>query len=265
MSDNEFRGESENPPSVDTPLPSKRRRRKGNSGAQDDPQSVETTFKRADSRPDQTQPAPEPTPSQDAAALDDELASALAPDDEDADLSEAELGPPHYTTIPRKTSPPRMIPIRIFPKTVGATTVYMLSVVREAQDDGDQDTYLLAQTVRAHLAGHPAFQKRIRRFQIRLGVTALGKPFFLEINLDDQGVCGQSRRDLAARAESEWLMVSSDRNAGYVYYEADHFADPVVPQQGYTELYRLAYRSCLISSFDHPIIVRGALRKTTKK
>ena len=39
-------------------------------------------------------------------------------------------------------------PIRIFPKSVGVTTVYMLSLKREAQDDGDLDTYPVSQPVR---------------------------------------------------------------------------------------------------------------------
>lgn len=225
---------------------------------------VGTTLDRAESLPHETQPAPEPTLSQDAVALDDLLATAIAPDDEDVDLSEAELGPPRYTTVPRRTSPPRMIPIRVFSKTVGSVTVYMLSVAREAQDDGDQDTYLLGQSVRIQLAGHPAFQKHIRRYQIRLGVTSLGRPFFLEVNLDDQGVWGQSRRDLVARAETEWVMVSSDRSTGYVYYPADHFDDPTLPEQGFAELYQLTYRSSLIGSLDHPIIKRGALRKNIR-
>jgi hypothetical protein len=253
MADDELRNESGNPPM------------NGEGGPAVPSPAPETTFDRAESLPDQTQPAPEPTPSQAAVDLDDALASAIAPDDEDVDLSEAELGPPRYTTVPRKISPPRMIPIRIFPKAAGSMTVFMLSVAREAQDDGDQDTYPLGQSVRVQLAGHPAFQKHIRRYQIRLGVTSLGRPFFLEVNLDDQGIWGQSRRDLVARAETEWVMVSSDRSTGYVYYPADHFDDPVMPEQGFAELCQLTYKPCLIGSLDHPIIKRGALRKTAKK
>ena len=100
----------------------------------------ETTFERAESLPDEAQAAPEPPPLQEAADLDELLSSAIAPDDEDVDLAEAELGPPSYVTVLRRTSPPQMIPIRIFPKSVGVATVYMLSLKREAQDDGDLDT-----------------------------------------------------------------------------------------------------------------------------
>ena len=159
------------------------RRGKGNGAG------VETTLDRAESLPDEAQPAPAPTPSQEAIALDDELASAIAPDDEDVDLSEAALGPPRYTSLSRRTSPPRVIPIRFFPKTVGATTIYMLSVPVKLRTTATRTPYLLAQAVRFQLAeGHPTFQKHIRRFQIRLGATSLGKPFFLEVNLDDQGI-----------------------------------------------------------------------------
>ena len=225
----------------------------------------ETTFERVESLPDEARAAPELPPLQEAADLDDLLASAIAPDDEDVDLDTAELGPPRYVTVMRRTSPPQMIPIRIFPKSFGVMTVYMLQVKREAQDDGDLDTYLLSQTVRLGLAGHPAFQKQIRRFQIRLGVTSLGKHFFLEVNLDDPGIYGQSRRDLTVVAESEWIIVSSDRQAGYLYYPADHFDDPVTPEQGFEELYKLAYKPCMITALDHPIIRRGQLRKAAKK
>ena len=168
------------------------------------PPKTETTFERADSLPDETLAAPEPTPSQEADDFDALLESALAPDDEDVDL-EAEMGPPRFITVSRKTAPPRMIPIRIFPKTAETKTVYMLCVSREAQGDDDQDTYLLSQPVRQLLVGNPAFQRRVRRFQIRLGMTSLGRPFFLEVNLDDPGIWGQSRRDLVARAEAEWI------------------------------------------------------------
>jgi hypothetical protein len=221
----------------------------------------ETTFERAESLPDETLAAPEPPPLGDADDLDDLLASAIAPDDEDVDLAEAELGQPDYSVLARRTSPPQMIPIRVFPKSVGATTVYLLTVKREAQAEGDLDTYLLSQPVREKLAGHPVFQKAIRRFQIRLGVTSLGTPFFFEINLDDHGIWGQSRRDLVAIAETRWVTVTSDRQAGYRHWDSDHFEDPVELKQSFEELYKLTYRACLITTLDHPVIKRGMLRK----
>jgi hypothetical protein len=222
------------------------------------------TFERAESLPDETLAPPDLPTVQDAADLDDLLSSAIAPDDEDVDLAEMELGPPHYAILPRRTSPPQMVPFRIFPKSVGATTVYMLSLKREAQDDGDLDTYLVSQPVRVGLVGHPVLQKHIRRFQIRLGVTSLGKPFFLEVNLDDHGVYGQSRRDLVVTAETRWVIVSSDRQAGYLYHDADHFDDPLAPEQSFEELYRLTYKTCLIASLEHPVIKRSRLRKASK-
>ena len=181
------------------------------------------TFERAESLPNETQASPELPQPQEADDLDDLLASAIAPDDEDVDLDLAELGPPRYAILPRRTTPPQMIPFRIFSKSAGATTVYMLQLKREAQDDGDLDTYLVSQPVRVGLIGHPVFQKHIRRFQIRLGVTSLGKPFFLEVNLDDPGVYGQSRRDLVGVAETKWVTVSSDRQAGYLYHDFRSF------------------------------------------
>jgi hypothetical protein len=224
----------------------------------------ETTFERAESLPDETQAAPEPSLLQEADDLDDLLSGAIAPDDEDVDLAEMELGQADYSTIARRTSPPQMIPIRIFPKSVGTTTVYLLTVKREAQGEGDLDTYMIAKPVRERLAGHPVFQKAIRRFQIRLGVTSLGVPFFLEINLDDHGIWGQSRRDLVAIAETKWLTVTSDRQAGYRHWDSDHFEDPVQPKQSFEELYKLTYKPCLITTLDHPVIKRGMLRKAAK-
>ncbi len=224
----------------------------------------ETTFERAESLPDETQAAPEPPPLGEADDLDDLLASAIAPDDEDVDLAEAELGQPDYSILTRRTSPPQMIPLRVFPKSAGSTTVYLLVVKREAQAEGDLDTYLLSQPVREKLAGHPVFQKAIRRFQIRLGVTSLGTPFFFEINLDDHGVWGQSRRDLVAIAETRWVTVTSDRQAGYRHWDSDHFEDPVALKQSFEELYKLTYKPCLITTLDHPVIKRGMLRKASK-
>jgi hypothetical protein len=157
-----------------------------------------------------------------------------------------------------------MIPLRVFPKSAGSTTVYLLVVKREAQAEGDLDTYLLSQPVREKLAGHPVFQKAIRRFQIRLGVTSLGTPFFFEINLDDHGVWGQSRRDLVAIAETRWVTVTSDRQAGYRHWDSDHFEDPVALKQSFEELYKLTYKPCLITTLDHPGIKRGMLRKASK-
>jgi hypothetical protein len=154
-----------------------------------------------------------------------------------------------------------MIPIRIFPKSVGSMTIYMLQVNRDAQSDGDQDTYPLSKSVRVSLTRHPVFQKQIRRFQIRLGVTSLRKPFFLEVNLDDSGIWGQTRRDLVTMAETQWTLVSSDRSGGYISHPSDHEGDPVLPEQSFTELYQLTYKSPLISALSHPVIKRGALRR----
>jgi hypothetical protein len=229
----------------------------------------DTTLDRAESLPEEALPAPDPTPSQEALSLDDELASAVAPEDEDVELSEEDLGPPQYTSIPRRTSPPRMVPIRIFPKSAGSMTIYMLAVNRDAQSDGDQDTYPLAQSIRVKLIGHPVFQKGIRRFQIRLGVTSLGRPFFLEVNLDDQGIWGQTRRDLAAIAENQWILVSSDRSTGYSHHPSDHEGDPVQPAQSFTELYLLTYKPIILNSLAHPVIKRGyakpRLRPTSRE
>jgi hypothetical protein len=230
------------------------------------PPSVEpeTTFDRAESLPGETMAASESPPLQEADDLDELLCSAIAPDDEDVAVAEMELGQPDYSILPRRTSPPGMIPIRIFPKSVGAMTVYLLAVKREAQAEGDLDTYLISQPVRERLAGHPVFQKAIRRFQIRLGVTSLGAPFFLEVNLDDHGIWGQSRRDLVAVAETKWLTVTSDRQAGYRHWDSDHFEDPVELKQSFEELYKLTYRPCLITTLEHPVIKRGMLRKAAK-
>lgn len=227
--------------------------------------SGDTTLERAESLPDEAAAAPELPPLQETVDLDDMLSSAIAPDDEDVDLSEMELGPPHYPALPRRTSPPQMVPIRIFPKGVGSTTVYMLQVKREAQGEGDLDTYLVVELVRLALKGHPTFQKAIKRFQICLGVTSLGKPFFLEVNLDDPGIWGQSRRDLVVVAESKWVIVGSDRQSGYLHWDADHFDDPVTLAQSFEELYKLTYKPCVITTLNHPIIQRGQLRKTGKK
>jgi hypothetical protein len=156
------------------------------------------------------------------------------------------------------------VPFRILKKNEATKTLYMLVLPQEAQDEGDQDTYALTPTTRAHLESHPAFRKQIKRFQIRLGVTSLAKPFFLEVNLDDHGVWGQSRRDLAAIAEIQWVFAASDRGTGYSHHPSDHEGDPVYPEQGYEELFNLTYKNCVINSVDHPIIKRSALRKAKK-
>jgi hypothetical protein len=225
----------------------------------------ETTLDRAESFPDEAEPAPEPAGSQEAKSLDELLASAAAPEDEDVDLSEEDLGPPQYTSLPRRTAPPKQVPFRIFPLSEGSKTLYMLALNRDAQEDNDQDTYPLAQAVRVALTSHPVFQKHIRRFQIRLGVTSLARPFFLEVNLDDQGVYGRTRRDLVTVAESEWILVSSDRSTGYSHHPSDHEGDLVKPAQDFEELFLLTYKSILITSTSHPVIKRGALRRAKPK
>jgi hypothetical protein len=248
-------------------VPPPHRRKKGNSGESPGPETTqapepETTFDRAKSLPDEALAAPGMTPSQEAPDLDDEFASAVAPEDDDVDLNEDVLGPPRYTVVERRTTPPKMVPFRIFPKEEGVTkTVYMLAVDRGAQDEGELDTYLLSEKVRVHLASHPVFQKQIRRYQIRLGMTSLGKPFFLEINLDDHGVWGTSRRNVAERAEMEWTLARSQGREGYVSWPADHYDDLSMPEQGYLELYNLSYKPCFISGLNHPVILRGAFKK----
>ena len=251
-----------------TPPP--RGRKRGNSGEAPKPEvqaEPEMTFDRSESLPDEAQPAPDPTPSQDAPDLDDEFASAVAPeDDEDLDSNEDALGPPRYTVVNRRTTPPKMIPFRIFPKEEGVTkTVYLLAVDRSARGKNELDTYLLSEKVKQHLISHPVFQKQIRRYQIRLGMTSLGDPFFLEVNLDDQGVWGVSRRNVVAQAEKEWVLAQSEGNAvGYVSWAADHFSDLPKPAQGYQELYDLSYKPCFISGLNHPVIMRGAFKKAKR-
>jgi hypothetical protein len=253
------RNEIVDPPVENIPPPRAPRKKSKSNGAE-----PEGTFDRAESLPDETQAAPEAPALQEAGDLDDLLASAIAPDDEDVALAELEMGPADYPALTRRTSPPKMIPIRIFPKSVGSMTVYLLTVKREAQAEGDLDTYLLSKPVREKLVGHPVFQKAIRRFQIRLGVTSLGAPFFFEINLDDHGIWGQSRRDLVTIAETRWVTITSDHQTGYRHWDSDHFEDPVEFKQSFDELYQLSYRPCLITTLDHPIIKRGMLRKAVK-
>jgi hypothetical protein len=263
MSTEQNRDESEKLPEKGIPpiATPKGKKAKGNGAGEPPP---DTTFERAESLPDETQAAPELPPPQEADDLDELLSSAVAPDDEDVDLAEMELGQADYSVLTRRTSPPQMIPIRVFPKSTGSATVYLLTVKREAQAEGDLDTYLIGQSVREKLAGHPVFQKAIKRFQIRLGVTSLGVPFFLEVNLDDHGIWGQSRRDLVLVAETKWVTVTSDRQAGYRHWDSDHFEDPIELKQSFEELYKLTYKPCFITALDHPVIKRGMLRKASK-
>jgi hypothetical protein len=194
------------PPEPEKVPPPKRRKKGNGANLPATPKfEEELTFDRAESLPDVAQAAPEPTPSQEAIDLDSEFASAVAPeDDEDVDLNEDVLGEPRYSVIDRRTTPPKMVPFGIFPKVEGVTkTVFLLAVDRGARDKGESDTYLLSEKVRVHLAGHPVIQKQIRRYQIRLGKTSLGTPFFMEVNLDDQGVWGASRRNVVALAEAQ--------------------------------------------------------------
>ena len=151
------------PGSEKTPPPPLRK--KGNSGKAPKPETPaepEMTFDRSESLPDEAQAAPDPTPSQDAPDLDDEFASAVAPeDDEDLDLNEDALGPPRYTVVNRRTTPPKMVPFRIFPKEEGVTkTVYLLAVDRSARGKNELDTYLLSEKVKRQLISHPVFQKQ---------------------------------------------------------------------------------------------------------
>jgi hypothetical protein len=229
--------------------------------------AAETTLDRAESLPEEVEPAPKTPPSQDAPSLDELLASAAAPEDEDVDLSMEDLGPPIYGPLTRRTAPPQMVPFRILPREYGYKTIYMLRLKREAQMDGDLDTHPLVDTVRKGLMHHPTFQKGVKRFEVRLGVTSLAKPFFFEINLDDSGVYGMTRRDVVAKAEKEWVICTSDRSTGYTGHGADVEGDPdpVIPTQTFDELYTLAYAAPLIKSTDHPLIRRGALRRAAPK
>jgi hypothetical protein len=244
------------PPELEKSAPKRKRKAKGN--------GAEETLNRAESLPEEAAPAPEQLPSQDAPSLDELLASAVAPEDEDVNLSEEDLGPPLYGPLTRRTSPPQTIPFRILPRTYGYRTIYMLGLKREAQMDGDLDTYPLTETVRKGLMFHPVFQKGVKRFEVRLGVMFPSKPFFFEINLDDSGIYGQTRRDLVVRAEKGWVISTSDRTTGYTPHDADVEIDLIIPTQTFEELYPLTYGPPLLKSLDHSVIKRGALRKAKK-
>jgi hypothetical protein len=228
------------------------------------PESIEP-LDGAEGLPDEAQAAPAPTASQAADPLDDELASAIAPEGEDVELSEADLAPPTYRSLPRRTSPPKMVPFRVFPREVGYKTIYMLAVDREAQEEGDVDTRPLNKSVRVALTNHPIAQKQVRRYEIRLGVTSLGRPFFFEMNLEDSRTWGQTRRDLVAIAETKWVFSTNDRSLGYIPHDSDHEGDPALPTQSFEELFLLTYKPALITSMAHPVIRRMALRKIKSK
>jgi hypothetical protein len=230
---------------------------------------------RVEDLPDVAKPASGQTGSQEADPLDALLESAVAPQDEDVVLSEADLGPPQYTSLPRRTSPPQMVPFRIFPKSCGSETIYMLALNRDAQKDGDQDTYALSKDVRMAFSVNPITAKKVHRFDIRMGVTSLGKPFFLEVNLDDQGVYGRTRRDLVDVAEKHWVYCTSDRSEGYTPHpttvegapdpvtKAPRNLDPMllVPEQSFKELFKLTYKIDLIASKAHPLFQRLTVRR----
>jgi hypothetical protein len=238
------------------------RKRKGNSGESPAPlPEPEVTFDRAESLPDEAQAAPEMTPSQEATNLDELIDAAVAPEDEDAG-GDYESGPPQYVVLQRQTRPPKAIPFCSLPKAQGSKTVYLLTVDRQARGEGELDTYLVSQGVYKALKAHPVFQRQIKRFLIRLCATSLGVPFFFEINLDDHGVWGATRRGLGERAEGEWVLATAgDMSTGYVRLPSAYSEEPVFPMQTFNELYTSTYKTCFIQTLDHPVIKRGALRK----
>ena len=177
----------------------------------------ETTFERAESLPDETQAAPELPPLQEAEDLDDLLSSAIAPDDEDVALAEMEMGPPDYPALTRRTSPPRWSQSASSRRASGSMTVYLLTV-KEGGAGRRRSRHVSAQSKLCARSWPDirSFKRPFAASRFGLGVTSLGVPFFLEVNLDDHGIWGQSRRDLVAIAETKWVTVTSDRQAGYL-------------------------------------------------
>ena len=179
----------------------------------------ETTFERAESLPDETQAAPEPPPLGEADDLDDLLVKRdrsgrrrRRPGRDGARA--ARLSDAHEEDLAAQDDPDPNLP-----EERGIDDgLFAHGETGGAGRRRSRHVSCSAKPVREKLAGHPVFQKAIRRFQIRLGVTSLGAPFFLEVNLDDPGIWGQSRRDLVAIAETKWLMVSSDRQTGYLHW-----------------------------------------------
>lgn len=68
----------------------------------------------------------------------------------------------------------------------------------------------------------------------------------------------RSAREAAERATKNWVRVKANMsNGAYDIYEAKMtITDPEWPQLGFWDLIRIAFRSYLIDSIDHPVIKR---------
>jgi hypothetical protein len=108
----------------------------------------------------------------------------------------------------------------------------------------------------------PELATEIVHKQLCLAITRQGTVFFLPLRLP--GPDGKdmewwrSLREHAERAQTRWLRVVPNHDLGA--YEAmqagGNLGDPEWPNLDYWSLIRIAFKECLITSLDHPVVRR---------
>ncbi|MGE4480864.1 hypothetical protein [Acidocella sp.] len=101
---------------------------------------------------------------------------------------------------------------------------------------------------------------QVRAYELRLGATQFGTPFFLPVPLPSpEGRSNRWHMSLAAGAtlaEENWIRIAADLRAGaYTVIKAGgNLGDPRWPSETFDELLTVAFRGSVIDSKEHPLI-----------
>ena len=127
----------------------------------------------------------------------------------------------------------------------------------ELKDD-DSECYWVDPSLWPYLADEPTFGKRL----IVTGVTRQGSPFLWGLRLPGADgkvpVWVSIPLEAAKNAETKWTKLFWDQSQRrHRIKVSEHLADePTWPELPFPELLRLAFKDRVISSLDHPILMR---------
>jgi hypothetical protein len=120
----------------------------------------------------------------------------------------------------------------------------------------ERETYLVAPTLWAELAGEATFSPRV----IYTAVNRQGVVFLWPVRLpgpdgkiDDWN---RSALEAAKRAEKNWVRITANMSLGaYDVFEATaNLPEPQWPQQTLQELLKVGFKGRLIDSTEHPVL-----------
>ena len=122
----------------------------------------------------------------------------------------------------------------------------------------ERETYLIAKPIRPELAAEATFRPKM----LATAVNRQGVLFLWEVNLPrpDGKADEWSRTGLAAleMATKRWVRVTANMGlGGYDVYEAlGQLSEPQWPTLPFKELLRIAFKTRLIDSLNHPVLRR---------